>query len=165
MSADFLPCPYCGRKLTVKNLRFFDADSYIGDMENISDFEHILDPRNSSIPEDWEGMDEADREVAGQNYKEAVEAVEEIQLFCTCGAFVAIDRWRTCYPEEGWLEHIEWLVNRRSVRAMETTLNHIIDRACGGPVRQRYQDALTALQEVRRLQERHEEDEKGGVFE
>lgn len=152
MTADFLPCPYCGRKLTTDDLRFFDEESYLGDMEMVHDFDHILDPSNSAIPEDWRGMDEEDRQGVGKIYQETVEAVEDIQLHCTCGASVTVDRWKTCYPEEGWLEEFEDEVNRRSIKAMETTLNHIIDRSCGGDVRRAYQDALTALQEVRKLQ-------------
>lgn len=156
----FLPCPYCGRALTTRDLRIFDQDSYLGDMEMVHDFEHILDPSNACIPEDWEGMDEEDRQRVGKLYQETVETVEDIQLHCTCGASITVDRWKTCYPEEGWLEEFEFLVNRRSVRAMETTLNHLIDKLPGGLLRQRYQDALTALQAVRRIQEGQEKFEE-----
>lgn len=148
----FLPCPYCGRKLTTSNLRFFDEESYLGDMEAVSDFEHIRDPRNSIWPEEWDKMDKLERARINGIYQETVEAVEDIELHCPCGASVTVNRWKTCFPDEGWLEEFEDEVNRRSVRAMVTTLNHIIDRSCGGDVRRAYQDALTALQNVRRLQ-------------
>ncbi len=131
MTADFLPCPYCGRKLTTGDLRFFDADSYLGDMEMVHDFDRILDPSNSSIPEDWKGMDEDDRQRVGKIYQETVEAVEDIQLHCTCGASVTVDRWRTSYPEEGWLEEFEDEVNARSMLALIATLYRYAEETTG----------------------------------
>lgn len=110
----FKPCPYCGRKLTTKDLRFFDQDSYLGDMEMIHDFEHILDPSNSTWPSDWERMDEGDRQGVVKNYLETVEVVEDIQLHCSCGASITVDRWSIPFPDEEWLDEFAAKVNRRA---------------------------------------------------
>ncbi len=110
----FKPCPVCGRPLTTKDVRFFDCDSLIGDMDMISDFEHVLDPSNSCYPEDWKNLDEKDRQQIGRNYRECVEAVETIIVMCDCGLSIAIDRWSIPFPDAGWLDEFAAKINRRA---------------------------------------------------
>ncbi len=110
----FKPCPICGKPLTTKNIHFYDCDSMIGDMDMISDFEHILDPSNSCHPEDWEDLDEEDRKLVGDCYIECANGVEYIGIYCTCGFQFDIDRWSISYPDEGWLDEFAAKINRRA---------------------------------------------------
>ncbi len=140
----FKPCPVCGRPLTTKDIRFFDSESLIGDMDMISDFEnipdpsnscypedwknldeevrqqvisdfeHILDPSNSCCPEDWKNLDEEVRQQVGKNYLACIEEVEVINVMCDCGLSIAIDRWSLPFPDEGWLDEFAAKVNRRA---------------------------------------------------
>ncbi len=159
---DLMPCPCCGRRLKGDDIHFFDEmGELIGDMEMVTDFDHITNPRNAVHPDDYDHLSKfaaEDLRQVVQVYQESVEAVSTIVVTCTwCGFGMSFDRWKSNYPDEGWTETFLEYVNRRSVKAMETTLKHIIDHACGGPVRQRYMDALIALMEIEKIRKEHEE--------
>ena len=161
---DLVPCPCCGRRLRGDDIHFYDEmGELIGDMEMVTDFDHITNPRNAVHPDDYDHLSkfaEEDLRQVVQIYQESVEAVSTVAVICTCGFGMSFDRSKSCYPDEGWTEAFLEHVNRRSVKAMETTLNHVIDKLPGGPLRQRYQEALTAIQSVRRMQEGQEEYER-----
>lgn len=110
----FKPCPICGAPITTRNIRFYDDECSFGDMMNVSDFEHILDPSNSCCPEDWKKLDEVDRKQVGSNYIECAEGVEYIGILCSCGLQFDIDRWSTSYPDAGWLDEFAAKINRRA---------------------------------------------------
>lgn len=110
----FKPCPVCGKPLTTKDIRFFDSESLIGDLDMISDFENIPDPSNSCYPEDWKNLDEEVRQQVGKNYLACIEEVEVIVVMCDCGLSIAIDRWSIPFPDEGWLDEFAAKVNRRA---------------------------------------------------
>ena len=156
-----LPCPICGKRFHRTNIRFYNDESeLIGDMESATDLDNITDPCNAVSYETMKGMSKLDLQQAVGVYLDCIDEVSTVAVVCECGYGMSFDRWKSNYPDQGWFAEFEDSVNRRSVKAMETTLNHLVDKLPGGPLRQRYQDALTAIQSVRRMQEGQEEFER-----
>lgn len=156
-----LPCPICGKRFRRSNLHFYnDEGELIGDMESATDLDNITDPCNAVSYEVMKSMTKLDLQQAVGVFLDCIDEVSTVAVVCECGYGMSFDRWKSDYPDQGWFMEFEGAVNRRSVKAMETTLKHIIDHACGGPLRQRYQDALSAIQSVRRMQEGQEEFER-----
>ena len=153
-----LPCPICGKRFHRTNLHFYnDEGELIGDMESATDLDNITDPCNAVSYEVMKGMTKLDLQQAVGVYLDCIDEVSTVAVVCECGFGMSFDRWKSDYPDQGWFAEFEDAVNRRSVKAIETTLNHIIDHACRGPIRQRYQDALIALLEVEKIRKEQEE--------
>ena len=156
-----LPCPICGKRFHRTNLHMYnDEGELIGDMESATDLDNITDPCNAVSYETMKGMSKLDLRQAVGVYLDSIDEVSTVAVVCECGYGMSFDRWKSNYPDQGWFAEFEDAVNRRSVKAMETTLNHLVDKLPGGPLHQRYQDALTAIQSVRRMQEGQEEFER-----
>ncbi len=147
---DLLPCPCCGCRFNERDIHFYtDEGELLGDLEMISDFDHITNPRNAIWPEDWDKMDEADRDQIVKTYLSEVEEVYTVAVLCPfCGFSKPFSVGASFLEDERWFQWFVDEVNRRSERAMEVALQHSVDVLADGPVRRAYQAALSALQAI-----------------
>ncbi len=110
----FKPCPICGRPLNEKCLVFSDDDGLVVDLDYVSDYEHISDPKNSMLREDWEDADENRRENAEFAYNAYLSYITEISLECYCGFCYRTSERSIGFPKDGWLENFALNANKRA---------------------------------------------------
>ena len=148
---DLLPCPFCGASHSVRDIRFYDeCGDLFGDLSMIHDFEHILDPSNSTWPEEWENLDEVDRERIVKSYLECIEGVVYITLACSnCGGSYSVDRCDTNFPEEGWFEDFIDEVDDRSMFALIATLDRYASETTREPLHEDLVKARDAVIKAR----------------
>lgn len=157
---DLLPCPCCGCRFDERYIHFYtDEGELLGDLEMISDFDHITNPRNAIWLEDWDKIDEADRDQIVRTYLSEVEEVNTVAVVCPfCGFSKPFNVEASFLEDERWFQWFADEVNRRSEKAMEVALQHSVDVLADGPVRRAYQNALSALQAIPEVIKQADED-------